>query len=883
MKPRLLVLLAVLGLTGWFCGPMLLGSRLPAYRDTADFYYPLFRFERDEWRAGRVPLWNPYSNLGMPLAATGTASTFYPGKLLFHLPLDYDTAFRLYLVGHLLLAAGSAYRLARCCSASVTAAGVAAISYAFCGNVLFQHANIVFLMSAAWLPLAVEAALRMFRGRSLRWAAALGAVMALMILGGDPQAAYHAGLLAAAGALFIAGGVQRVSSGPQPGGVRRARWSGRWGSLGLLSVAAGVAFMLAAVQILPSAEMTARSDRAATGTARSLYEIPAALGRDQRQSPIVAGLLCRLEAGTHHERAYRYSLAPWRLTEYVWPNSSGRQFPIHRRWLDAADGENLVWVPSLYMGLLPLVLALAAFGLRRGDPLRAWFSWIVLAALLASFGRFGLGWLASRFSADAGLYVGDPFGGLYWLMTVVLPGYIDFRYPAKLLVVAALGLSVLAALGWDRVQQADRPRLRRSLVGLAAISLLGLLVFWALRPCWFNWLAGAEPDPLFGPLDADGAAHDVLGALGQTALMALASYWLVRRAASGSRWLGPAVLGMVAIDLAVANSWLVPTERPDAAALLVASDAGRLPPRAFRHSTWVPDAWSALSAPDRLAELARWNRQTAAPHHHLTQRLALVEVTGTMDLEDYVQLIAAANPERERGHALLDLVGAERVIAPDPGSKPGHIASLLGVRFADNPSRLPRAWIVHDVVRLPAIRDNDSAAIARRSVEVLQPAGRTRDFRRQAVVESGLPLPRESAGATAAFGEACRVAHYDPLRVEIEAELATPGLVVLSDQFYPGWRLSVSTDGRPPRDVPILRTNRVMRGVWLPAGRCQLLYQYRPSSVVFGGLLSAVGTMLIGLLIWPGRAVLKSAFPGGLARPLDDGPPGKAKGAAEGR
>ena len=45
--------------------------------------------------------------------------------------------------------------------------------------------------------------------------------------------------------------------------------------------------------------------------------------------------------------------------------------------------------------------------------------------------------------------VGDEVGGLYWLMTVVLPGYVYFRYPAKLLVIAALGLSMLAARGWD--------------------------------------------------------------------------------------------------------------------------------------------------------------------------------------------------------------------------------------------------------------------------------------------------------------------------------------------------------------------------------------------------------------------------------------------------
>ena len=40
------------------------------------------------------------------------------------------------------------------------------------------------------------------------------------------------------------------------------------------------------------------------------------------------------------------------------------------------------------------------------------------------------------------------------------------------------------------------------------------------------------------------------------------------------------------------------------------------------------------------------------------------------------------------------------------------------------------------------------------------------------------------------------------------------GEQALADQFYPGWTLEVETDGRAARTMPILRTNRVMRGVW---------------------------------------------------------------------
>ena len=49
--------------------------------------------------------------------------------------------------------------------------------------------------------------------------------------------------------------------------------------------------------------------------------------------------------------------------------------------------------------------------------------------------------------------------------------------------------------------------------------------------------------------------------------------------------------------------------------------------------------------------------------------------------------------------------------------------------------------------------------------------------------------------------------------------------VVLADAFYPGWALTV--DDRP---AEILRTNRMMRGAALEAGRHRLVYEYRPRS-----------------------------------------------------
>ena len=72
--------------------------------------------------------------------------------------------------------------------------------------------------------------------------------------------------------------------------------------------------------------------------------------------------------------------------------------------------------------------------------------------------------------------VGSQVGGVYWLMTTLLPTYVNFRYPAKLLVVAALALSQLTALGWDRLFEQERQRFKKVLQWLAGASAVLLVV-----------------------------------------------------------------------------------------------------------------------------------------------------------------------------------------------------------------------------------------------------------------------------------------------------------------------------------------------------------------------------------------------------------------------
>ena len=439
----------------------------------------------------------------------------------------------------------------------------------------------------------------------------------------------------------------------------------------------------------------------------------------------------------------------------------------------------------------------------------------------------------------------------------------------------------------------------------------------AIRPFWHGWLAHAEPNELFGPLDVGGAANDLLRSFVHTTIVSGLLAWLVTsRLANGWHALSEgrgrqenqahrcapgvppsaaaALLLLTALDLAVANGWMVACvpqrlwrEPPRMAAAIAAQEkqrGGEGPFRVFRDPDWLPRTWQASRSPQRLAESVAWDRATLWPNHNLPAAIALAEVYGTMIPLDYRSLLwAAADAELARRHEampsepglklpegrpLLDMLGAKYLILPGGNSLPDTVrlplpsaadgAALDDVSFFHNPRHFPRAWIVHQVTALPPLDDVDLDAIRRRTAEVLVRDGQPRDFRREAVVErrdqgseardeaSDIRVGRaQRASPMNATAESCQIADYQPNRVLIDVRLARPGLVVLCDQYYPGWRATVESEEQPPHEVPVLRTNRVMRGVWLPPGSHRLTYAYRPTTFYYGAILSGLGWLMV--------------------------------------
>jgi hypothetical protein len=161
-----------------------------------------------------------------------------------------------------------------------------------------------------------------------------------------------------------------------------------------------------------------------------------------------------------------------------------------------------------------------------------------------------------------------------------------------------------------------------------------------------------------------------------------------------------------------------------------------------------------------------------------------------------------------------------------------------------NDAALPRAWIVHHWLPMAPLDPQNRHQVPAMLQPIVFPLRETAMVEGEALARDG-PFGSLVPEGQPPAGESCRIVHYDPQRVEIDATLTAPGLIVLSDVYYPGWQLDVHSAGSS-QPIAILRTNRLMRGALLPAGKHRLVYRYRPGSFHVGLAVSAA-TWLAGL------------------------------------
>jgi hypothetical protein len=211
----------------------------------------------------------------------------------------------------------------------------------------------------------------------------------------------------------------------------------------------------------------------------------------------------------------------------------------------------------------------------------------------------------------------------------------------------------------------------------------------------------------------------------------------------------------------------------------------------------------------------------------------LKQVTDQADLADFLK--------RQSGWFRISM--AENEIPYNFGDWNG--IEHLGGYLASMPENVNRAWGSESTPRLFGLQYHvASTPSAPEQVEVFQSQSGIRIYRDPRIGQPLFAVHDLPCGDP----DRLRVLSRVPNATVIDAHLGCPGLVVIGDPWFPGWRAAV--DGRPVR---IQEFEQVVRAVPVGAGSHRIELRYVPGSVYGGAGLTLLGLLLTGSLCAHGR------------------------------
>ncbi|MBI3890866.1 MAG: hypothetical protein HY303_04990 [Candidatus Wallbacteria bacterium] len=760
-----------------FFWPVLFGGMCFYFRDTLVYYYPQACVTASAWSHGRVPLWEPGIGAGYPFFADPHGVVFYPLSLLLAL-LPLPRSHCVLTVLHVPLAGTFLYLLLRRWRLSGAAAALGAAVLMFSGFTVTTTNLTIVLRGLCWAPAAMLAFEEFLDGGGARPLLTTALALAMQGLGTDPQhLVFTLGLLA-------------LQPLVRP---ERTRLPARRVLAGI-AAAGGLAGLLAAVQLAGLAELFTQSARNVAVTREEL---------------------------TH------YQVAPAQLLQTVlplqFPDPASLAFPA-----SFPDGDVPLYT-DIHWGVAALALAAASLGWRHRQAGRRRVR--NPAPHLPPLARTAAA-CAALAAAGLVLSLGDnlPFFGLF--TTVLFPLRV-FRYPSKYLFFTALAVPVMAAAGFQGLLDGHagcRVWMRRALLAAGAAAALGLIAVRAggdtlaasylqrrlAAPGSSSWLAGHLADAWLV-----GAAEAAV-----LALVCLGLVWLCERGtAVGLPALG--ALAVASLAAATVNSYPIArdgylSDPPRTASLLREADRPgpvappprfmMRPPPVFQVLGEDPSSFLRMRLGRELMTQLRGvpfgcDLLLASPALRLASEARLTDWFSTAPPPVWDRLAAACGA----GYSIEVESAETTALSSDVVGRAGAIV----VRRTGSAS--PRAFIAARALGLP------------RGAELPGP---------QAVLEMPATVRYEAEGpepetlAPACISR-CELAAYASESLAVRFDLQGRGLLVVLDQFYPGWVARVDGVERP-----VVRVAGVFRGVPVRGGEHLLEMTYRSRSFAAGAVVS---------------------------------------------
>lgn len=751
-------------------------------------FYPWHTLINQALAAGQLPLWTDLLGNGAPLLANHQTAFFYPPNLLLRL-LPVEHALGYLVVLHIIGAGLAAWIWGRMLRLDDLGCSVLALSYALGGYVVGRTQFVTMVAAYAWLPLLLALTERLVRRRSVLDIVWLGSALALQFLAGHAQTWFYSVVL------LLLYGLYRARS------VR---------PLLMMLLALVVALGLAAVQALPTAELTLHSQRT---------------------------------DGVDRDFAMTYSYWPWRLLTLLAPDLYGN--PALGNYAGYAN----YWEDHAYVGVLPLLCALLAIG-RWGRHCVARLRRRMDAA--GGPDRWGVGAPQPFFAALGVLAIILAMGKhtpLYPFLFDHVPGFNFFQAPARLMLWFAIAASTLAGIGIHRFRLSYRVQYG------ARLMLAGALA--AFTVAWVAGRGGLAPAQVYMPALERMA---VLLALACAALLLRGRALddpdtrVARSLLPQPAWQALVVV-LVSADLTLAAAPLTPTisaklyRTANLAATVLGSD---MPSRLHVDAAYQYDLmFHQYFTFKRFApaELRHWQslRTSLLPNLNAVDGVACTGNNDPLVVERWRSLLEHVRPDSpSTAERLLRLMNVGFVLTRQP--LPGWQAVDGIPHLYRLPAPLPRAWLVeHSQV----IHDAQQVL-----AHMIEP---TFDPRTSVLLEAPLGLPASStsqaAMLAASFDSALFSLREEFNRRTIRLTTTRPAYLVLAYTYYPGWHATV--DGQ---SVALVRANYAFMALPLAEGSHEVVLQYRPSSLLWGACISGLTIgALAGIIAYQARYKRKSA------------------------
>jgi hypothetical protein len=727
--------------------PMLISGETLFWGTPIMQFVPWREFAIDSLLHGHFPLWNPWLGMGAPLVANYQSAIFYPPDWI--LPITGAAWGQGFLVMiHILWTGIGMLLLIRQLGLSRLSQAIAALSFSLSGYVIARAGFISINATVAWLPWIMLAADRMVHKQNIQGSLKrlikptllLSLVLCFQWLAGHAQTAWYSLILVTIWIIWR--------------GFSLRRGKGLIHGLFALGVAMLVAFLLSTVQLLPTVEYLIHSHRATE---------------------------------VERELALVYSFWPWRMLNLLMPNLFGN--PATGDYWGYAN----YWEDAIYVGILPLVLAI--FACIRGIK-RSKYSSLILLLICISI-----------MSMLLALGKNTP---IFTFLYENVPTFDLFQAPTRWTILMIFSLSLLAAIGAELWQQKELLSLfwvRLGTVGAAAAGIFALL--------GERVLSGLKES--FSPA------------------IAFAGLWLmISGAIAWRRRIKPARIWplIIAVFVAIDLLWSTKELNPTISLNLFRGKSRLAEEVSSDHRIYMPaDVEERLKFEwthrfDTFYPDVDWRlvRDFGLPNTTMLDQIPSANNFDPILPDRYVTWMGAVGTASvEKSTQMLEMMDVGWVAILGTGDK--YQIDYLPL---PNPNRIT---LVGEAVWVDG---SESALNA-----VLNP-----DFQNmEQVVLEGMPT---NEGITNPLSTTFEILdESDPNRIQIKVKTSDDGWLVLSDAWFPGWQANI--DGER---VDLYRANYMFKAVHLPIGEHTIDFIYRPLSFIVGGTLSLFSWLILGAFLW---------------------------------